>query len=408
MVEGQVNLRDAVARTIEFTEPGRARLPAQRRTSPRCWSARAAGTWWSSTCWWTASRSSGALVRLRRSTSSTTPARCWRAAARPYFYLPKLESHLEARLWNDVFVLAAGRARVPARHDQRHGARSRHPGRVRDGRDPLRAARALRRPERRPLGLHLQHHQEVPRPARIRAARPRAGHDDRALHARLHRAAGEDVPPPRRPRHGWHGRVHPEPPRPGGRPSAPWRGARGQDRESGDGFDGTWVAHPTWCRWRTRSSTRSWATAPTRSSASATTSRRRRELLDRATPGRDHRGRAARQRQRGHPVHRVVAARQGRRGNLQPDGGRGDGGDLALAGLAVDPPRRPAGRRPHVTRELVRELARGARAHPCRGRRRRVFESEGRPRVARAVRGGGADAAFVEFLTLPALELLEG
>jgi malate synthase len=24
----------------------------------------------------------------------------------PYFYLPKLESHLEARLWNDVFVLA--------------------------------------------------------------------------------------------------------------------------------------------------------------------------------------------------------------------------------------------------------------------------------------------------------------
>jgi malate synthase len=27
----------------------------------------------------------------------------------PYFYLPKLENHLEARLWNDVFVLAEGR-----------------------------------------------------------------------------------------------------------------------------------------------------------------------------------------------------------------------------------------------------------------------------------------------------------
>jgi malate synthase len=26
--------------------------------------------------------------------------------AGPYFYLPKMESHLEARLWNDVFVLA--------------------------------------------------------------------------------------------------------------------------------------------------------------------------------------------------------------------------------------------------------------------------------------------------------------
>src|SRR5205085_143296 len=24
----------------------------------------------------------------------------------PYFYLPKMESHLEARLWNDIFVLA--------------------------------------------------------------------------------------------------------------------------------------------------------------------------------------------------------------------------------------------------------------------------------------------------------------
>ncbi len=31
----------------------------------------------------------------------------------PYFYLPKLESHLEARLWNDVFVLAQDQLGVP-------------------------------------------------------------------------------------------------------------------------------------------------------------------------------------------------------------------------------------------------------------------------------------------------------
>ena len=31
----------------------------------------------------------------------------------PYFYLPKMESHLEARLWNDVFVFAQERAGVP-------------------------------------------------------------------------------------------------------------------------------------------------------------------------------------------------------------------------------------------------------------------------------------------------------
>ena len=31
----------------------------------------------------------------------------------PYFYLPKLESHLEARLWNDVFVFAQDYCQVP-------------------------------------------------------------------------------------------------------------------------------------------------------------------------------------------------------------------------------------------------------------------------------------------------------
>ncbi len=31
----------------------------------------------------------------------------------PYFYLPKLESHLEARLWNDVFRLAQMALGIP-------------------------------------------------------------------------------------------------------------------------------------------------------------------------------------------------------------------------------------------------------------------------------------------------------
>src|SRR5207302_424339 len=31
----------------------------------------------------------------------------------PYFYLPKLESHLEARLWNDAFVLAQDALKIP-------------------------------------------------------------------------------------------------------------------------------------------------------------------------------------------------------------------------------------------------------------------------------------------------------
>jgi malate synthase len=31
----------------------------------------------------------------------------------PYFYLPKMESHLEAALWNDVFIFAQGRLGIP-------------------------------------------------------------------------------------------------------------------------------------------------------------------------------------------------------------------------------------------------------------------------------------------------------
>jgi malate synthase len=31
----------------------------------------------------------------------------------PYFYLPKLESHLEARLWNEVFNLAQDELGIP-------------------------------------------------------------------------------------------------------------------------------------------------------------------------------------------------------------------------------------------------------------------------------------------------------
>ena len=81
----------------------------------------------------------------------------------PYFYLPKMESHLEARLWNDVFVHGAGGARHPGRHDPGHGAHRDHPGGVRDGGDPLRAARPRVRAQRRPLGLPLQHHQVLPR-----------------------------------------------------------------------------------------------------------------------------------------------------------------------------------------------------------------------------------------------------
>ncbi len=64
-----------------------------------------------------------------------------------------------------------GGRRPSARDDPRDRPdRDDHRG-VRDGGDPLRAARALRRPQRRALGLHLQRDQEVPRRPGVRAAR---------------------------------------------------------------------------------------------------------------------------------------------------------------------------------------------------------------------------------------------
>lgn len=36
-----------------------------------------------------------------------------RTGTGPYFYLPKMESHLEARLWNDVFNLAQDYIAMP-------------------------------------------------------------------------------------------------------------------------------------------------------------------------------------------------------------------------------------------------------------------------------------------------------
>ncbi len=69
------------------------------------------------------------------------------------------------------------------------------------------------------------------------------------------------------------------------------------------------------------------------------------ELLDlpRHT-GRDHREGPAHRRQRGLPVHLVLADRPRRRGDQLDDGGRRDRRDLPLADLAVDPPRRRSSR----------------------------------------------------------------
>ena len=110
MVEGQVNLRDAARRTIEFLNPdGRIyRLDDETATllvRPRGWHL--------------VERHmlvegepiSGSLFDFGLYFFHNARELVERGTG-PYFYLPKLESHLEARLWNDVFNFAQDRLDV--------------------------------------------------------------------------------------------------------------------------------------------------------------------------------------------------------------------------------------------------------------------------------------------------------
>jgi len=110
MVDGQINLRDAVRRTISFEQSGK-RYRLQDRTAvliprPRGWhldekhlqvDGKAV---------------SGALFDFGLFLFHNAKELIARGSG-PYFYLPKMESHLEARLWNDIFVFSQEELKIP-------------------------------------------------------------------------------------------------------------------------------------------------------------------------------------------------------------------------------------------------------------------------------------------------------
>ena len=110
-LDGQLNLRDAVRGTIEFTSPEGKQYELNEKAAtllvrPRGWHlpekhVRVDGQ--------PASASLFDFASLFFSQRASSVSKRGRG---PYFYLPKMEIHLEARLWNDVFVLRAGTSRT--------------------------------------------------------------------------------------------------------------------------------------------------------------------------------------------------------------------------------------------------------------------------------------------------------
>jgi malate synthase len=110
VVEGQVNLRDAVRRTIEYASSEGKEYRLNREVATLLLRPRG---------WHLPERhievdrepASASLVDFGLFFFHNAKDLVARGTA-PYFYLPKMESHLEARLWNDVFGFAEDRLGV--------------------------------------------------------------------------------------------------------------------------------------------------------------------------------------------------------------------------------------------------------------------------------------------------------
>ncbi len=107
MVQGQVNLRDAAAGTITLDENKGSGGKSYKLNDKTCTLIARPRGWHldEAHCQVDGERVAGALFDFGLYFFHNANALLARGSG-PYFYLPKLEHYLEARLWNDVFRLA--------------------------------------------------------------------------------------------------------------------------------------------------------------------------------------------------------------------------------------------------------------------------------------------------------------
>jgi malate synthase len=110
-IDGQINLRDAIRGTIGFTSPEGKKYTLNEKTAvllvrPRGWHLV------ERRCLVAGKPMSGSLFDFGLYFFHNAKALMAKGTG-PYFYLPKMEHYLEARLWNDIFVFAQDYCGVP-------------------------------------------------------------------------------------------------------------------------------------------------------------------------------------------------------------------------------------------------------------------------------------------------------
>jgi malate synthase len=112
LLDGQINLHDAIRRTITFADPGSGKQyklndkVAVLFIRPRGWHLEERHLFVDG------EPMSGSIFDFGLYAFHNASELLARGSG-PYFYLPKMESHLEARLWNDIFIRAQKQLGIP-------------------------------------------------------------------------------------------------------------------------------------------------------------------------------------------------------------------------------------------------------------------------------------------------------